>query len=253
MGIGYVIGCLLSVILWKIDRQNIFNILNKSLSRKINSKFILQIIYIALVCSVVLVIEQIKSIEISNLLTAFLVIDISNTEMKNLIPRDRVKFYDSISIITRSLVCGFVAPLFFIVLFGNSAAAAYMIIYNVSLIDEDFDLFRLLFVVLNIVPAGIAQLFLYVVYIFRNRKYSIDFKGDYLINFFIRPLLNVDILGAYIESVNFYYHYSSRNTDYLKSYGEYSKKIDLICVKDYLSIGYGICLAVFIIFHIIIR
>jgi hypothetical protein len=69
----------------------------------------------------------------------------------------------------------------------------------------------------------------------------------------MRPLLNVDILGAYVESVNFYYLHSSKNTDYLKSYGEYTKKIDDVCIKDYLSIGYGICLIIFIIFFILMK
>jgi hypothetical protein len=181
------------------------------------------------------------------------VIDISNTENKNLKQREKVHFYDSISLISRSMVCGFIAPLSLVIFLGNIYGVAYMLIYNVSIAAYDLDVFRIIFVVLTIVPAMVAEAFLYFVYLCRNKRTFIDFKGDYFINLIIRPLLNVDILGAYVESVNFYYLYNSKNTDYLKSYGEYTKKIDEVCVKDYLSIGYGICLVMFIIFFLAIK
>ncbi|MCM8710993.1 hypothetical protein M2651_08135 [Clostridium sp. SYSU_GA19001] len=253
MGIGYVVGCLTSIVLWKLDRQYLFYRINKIFHKKINNKILLQLIYVIIVSIICFFIFKIKYGEINNFITAFLVIDISNTEKKNLRQREKFKFYDSISIISRAVVCGFIAPLLFIAAFGNIYGIAYMFIYNISMLEDELMLFRYLFVILTIIPAVIAEIFMYIVYLCRNKKSAIDFKGDYFTNIFVRPLLNVDILGAYIESVNFYYLYSSKNTDYLKSYGEYTKKIDDICVKDYLSIAYGICLIFFIIFYVIIK
>lgn len=253
MGIGYVVGCLASIVLWKIDRQNLFYRLNRLFYKTINNKLLLQIVYIIIILFICFLIYNIKPEELNNFITAFLVIDISNTEKKNLKQREKVKFYDSISIISRAVVCGFIAPLLFIMALGNIYGIAYMFIYNISFLEEELEIFRYLFIILTIIPAIAAEIFMYIVYLCRNKKSAIDFKGDYLINTFMRPLLNVDILGAYIESVNFYYMYSSKNTDYLKSYGEYSRKIDEVCVKDYLGIGYGICLIFFTIFYIIIR
>lgn len=253
MGIGYIVGCLLSVIFWKFDRQKLFYKLNNYLSKVIKSKIILQIAYGFLVIVVCFLIEQMKIKELYNLITAFLIIDISNTEKNNLKQREKVKFYDSISTISRAVVCGFIAPLLFAAFFGNVFGIGYMLIYNISSSDERLEIFNFAFTVLTIVPSLIAEIFLYFVYLCRNKRYAIDFKGDYFINFLLRPLLNVDILGAYVESVNFYYLYSTKKTDYLKSYGEYTKKIDDVCIKDYLSIAYGICLIVFVLFFILLK
>lgn len=253
MGIGYIVGCLLSIVLWKIDRQYLFYKFDKMLQRITLNKYILQAVYIILITLICILMYTIKLPEVSNAVTAFLVIDISNTEKKNLKQREKVKFYESISTISRAVVCGFIAPLMLIVVFGNVFGILYMLIYNVSFVDEELTIIKIPFIILTIIPSIAAEAFLYIVYLCRNKKSHIDFKGDYIINTFVRPLLNVDILGAYMESVNFYYLYSSKNTDYLKSYGEYTKKIDDVCIKDYLSIAYGICLIFFVIFFALIR
>jgi hypothetical protein len=253
MGIGYILGCLASLLAWKLDRQNLFYLFNKAITKFIKSRILLQVFYALIILAVCFILNQLMIKEVNNFITAFLVIDISNTERKNLKQRERVHFYDSISLISRAVVCGFIAPLLFVVFLGNIYGIAYMLIYNVSIVACELDVFKTIFIVSTIAPAMIAEVFLYFIYFCRNKRTYIDFKGDYFTNLILRPLLNVDILGAYVESVNFYYLYSSRNTDYLKSYGEYTKKIDEVCVKDYLSIGYGICLIMFIIFFIAIK
>lgn len=253
MGLGYIIGCLLSILAWNFDRQKIFSFVHKRILKTGISKFFIQLIYLTFIALIYLCLTYVKSGEIYNCITAFLVLDISTTEMKNLHHNEKVRFYDSISTISRAVVCGFIAPLFYMLLFGNKVGILYMLIFNIFLIEENFQIFRIAFIVLSIIPSLITELFLYIIYLFRNQKMSIDFKGDFLVNCAVRPLLNVDILGAYVESVNFYFHYSSRNTDYIKSYGEYSGKINNKCIKDYLSIGYGICLIIFTIFFILIR
>lgn len=253
MGIGYVLGCLVSIIAWKLDRQYLFYLLNRTINKFIKNKVMLHIFYGLIFILICFVFNQLKIKELSNFITAFLVIDISNTEKKNLRQREKVRFYDSISVISRAIVCGFIAPLMFVLFLGNTYGIAYMLIYNISLVAYELELFKIVFVTSTVIPAMIAEAFLYFVYFCRNKKSQIDFKGDYFINLFIRPLLNVDILGAYVESVNFYYLYSTKKTDYLKSYGEYSKKIDEVCIKDYLSIGYGICLITFIMFYMALK
>jgi hypothetical protein len=253
MGIGYVEGCFLSIIVWRFDRQKLFYKINDYFGKVIKNKMLFQLFYILIIFLFCILFSSIGIKEIANFLTAFLVIDISNTEKKNLKPREKVKFYDSISIISRSMVGGFIAPLLIIVFFGNIVSLIYMLVYNLYQIDEDYILFKYVFIIFTIIPSLIAEIFLYIIYLFRNKRSGIDFKGDFFSNLVIRPLLNVDILGAYVESVNFYYLYSSKNTDYLKSYGEYTKKIDEVCIKDYLSIGYGICLVSFIVFFLLLK
>lgn len=252
IGVGYLIGCLFSIILWKIDRQYIYYKLNYNLKRLLKNNTLLSIFYVLFILLFCFLIRSIKYTELSNCITAFLVIDISNTERKNLKKREKVHFYDSISVISRSIVCGFIAPLLYILLIGNIGALIYSFIYNVNL-QNSIELLNYLFKIITIPPAMLSQLFLYIIYITRNKKLSIDFKGDYFVNFYKKPLLNVDILAAYVESVNFYHYFNDRHTDYLKSYGDYKNKINDLCIKDYLSIAYAICMICFIIFFILIR
>ncbi|MBM7869393.1 hypothetical protein JOC70_000862 [Clostridium pascui] len=250
MGVGYVLGCFFSILLWKIDRQMIYRRINNTL-KKVAKNPVIPVFFYYL-CAVLLCIwlSDINNKEIFNGITAFLVTDISNSERKSLKKREKVHFYDSISIISRSTACGFIAPFLYIMLFGNSFAIIYTLTYNLRIIS-DLNLITLCFNISTFIPAFIAQGFLYIIYVTRNKKFSLDFKGDYFINSYINPMLNIDILAAYVESVNFYHYFSKKNTSYLKSYGEYKNKIDQICIKDYISISYGICMIWFIIFFLI--
>lgn len=252
LGIGYVVGCLVSVLLWRIDRISVFHVVHKYIKSRLKKPLFLQTFYLIFTIVVFVCLYYINQNEVYNFITAFLIIDISSTKRKNVSIREKAHFYNSISLITRSLLCGFIAPLFFIILGGNSFAIAYMLIQSVYF-TEGYVLFKIVFNIFTFVPALLTQLILFIIYSMRNRKVVIDFKGDYLINCFIRPLLNIDIMAAYIESVNFYYHFNDKNMHYIKSYGEYSNKIDELCIKDYLSLSYGICVLWFIIFFLLIR
>lgn len=252
-GVGYIAGCLLSVVLWNIDRQKIFLNINNRTRDKIKNKFLLQSAIIILLLLVIAVMKFIPENELYNCITAFLVIDISNTENKNLKLKDKINFYDSISAISCSLVCGFISPLIYIAVLGNSAAVVYMLIYNLSKANPDCSILEKILSIMNILPALFAELVLLIIYFFRNKFKKIDFKGDFIINCFSRPLLNADILAANIEAVNFYYYYNENNMKYIKSYGCYNKKIDELCIKDYLGISYSISIITFIIFFISMR
>jgi hypothetical protein len=252
VGIGYVVGCCLSVLLWKLDRTAIFNFIFDYVQKIFKRENVVQVIYLTFLFILIFVLNRIHDGEIYNFITAFIIIDISNTERKNLNHKDKAHFYNSISTISRSLLCGFVAPLFLVLLLGNAYAIAYMLLYNICYNDR-FKLLKIIFNLLNIIPALILELLLFIVYLFRNKKANIDFKGDFLNNSINKPLLNVDILGAYIESVNFYYYFNEKDMYYIKSYGEYANKIDEICIKDYLSIGYGICIVYFLVIFLIYR
>lgn len=247
-----MIGCFFSILFWKLDRSKFIHTINNCIKKYIKNTLLLQFIYIALLLTVIILFLGNANNEIYNFITAFLIVDVSNTERKNLNIGEKTHFYDSISLISKSLLCGFIAPLFYILLLGNGFAIIYMLIFNLNS-AEDYPVIKVLFTVLSIIPSLLTQIILYLVYLFRNKKFNIDFKGDYIINSVTRPLLNLDILGAYIESVNFYYYYNYKDMHYLKSYGRYSNKIDDICVKDYLSISYGICLIYFVAFFILLK
>jgi hypothetical protein len=220
---------------------------NKELKRKIKNIYVVQVIYFCAVTLIYIGLAHIKSNEIFNAITTFIVIDISNTERKNLNHTEKKHFYDTISTISRALVCGFIAPLFYIVVLGNNAAIVFTLLYNFSF-DEDLNIICVCKAIAIIIPSLIAEAFLYIIYVFRNKKLKIEFKGDYINNLWKVPLLNLDILAAYIESVNFYFYCNSNNMHYLKGYGDYAGKIDDVCIKDYLSISYSICFILFTVF-----
>ena len=247
IGIGYIIGCLLSILLWRLDRQRLFNFVNIKIKRKIKNLYGVHLFYFFVVVLIYIGLAHIKSNEIYNAIAAFIVIDISNTERKNLNHSDRKHFYDTISTISRALICGFIAPLFYILILGNEGAIAFTLFYNLSF-DEELSIIGTLVSITIIIPSLLAEVFLYTIYVFRNKNLKVKFKGDYIENLWRKPLLNVDILAAYIESVNFYYYYNGNNMHYLKSYGDYSNKIDDACIKDYLSISYAICFIFFTVF-----
>ncbi|WP_298837196.1 hypothetical protein [Clostridium sp.] len=250
MGSGYIIGCLFSILLWRLDRQKVFNFINIKSRNKIKNIYIVQFLYLCLIFVMYLGLVFIKNNQLYNAITAFIVIDISNTERKNLKSNYKKHFYDTISTISSALICGFITPLFLIIIFGNGAAIVFMILYNLSS-DKDFNIIGFVMSIAIIIPSIIAEAFLYIIYVFRNRNLKIKFKGDYISNLFIVPLLNVDILAAFIESVNFYSYHNGNNMHYLKSYGSYNNKIDNVCIKDYLSISYSICFLLFIVFFVL--
>ena len=247
IGIGYLIGCLLSILFWKLDRQRLFNFVNIKLKRKVKNIYVIQGVYFCVIIAIYIGLTFIKTNQIYNTITAFIIIDISNTERKNLKHTERKQFYDTISTISRALICGFIAPLFYIVMLGNAAAIIFTLMYNFSQ-DESLSIIGKLLSFTIIIPSLIAEVFLYTIYIFRNKNFKINFKGDYISNVWKVPLLNIDILAAYIESVNFYFHYNDKNMHYLKSYGDYTNKIDDVSIKDYLSISYSICFILFTMF-----
>jgi hypothetical protein len=251
-GVGYVVGCFVSILLWKFDRTKIIDIINSFFKKIIKVNILLQIFYLAMIAILVSILGSLHSNELYNFITAFIIIDVSNSERKNLNLKERAHFYESMSIISRSLLCGFIAPLFIILLLGNNFAIAYMLIYNLYCVDN-YSVIKFIFIILSLIPAFFTHLFLYTIYLVRNKKATINFKGDYLSNCFTRPLLNLDIFGAYIESVNFYYHFNEDDMHYIKSYGEYTNKIDEVCIKDYLSVSYGICIVIFLIFFLVLR
>ncbi|MCB2291940.1 hypothetical protein LGK95_00105 [Clostridium algoriphilum] len=250
MGIGYLVGCLLSILLWKLDRQRLFNIINLKIKKKIENIYVLQFLYFFVAIFIYIGLVLIKDNQVYNAITAFMVIDISNTERKNLNHTEKKHFYDTISTISRALICGFITPLFYIAILGNGAGIIFTLLYNLGM-DEDLNIISKIVSIASIIPSVIAELFLYTIYIFRNRNLRVKFKGDYISNLWRIPLLNVDILAAYTESVNFYSYYNGDNMHHLKSYGDYSNKIDDVCIKDYLSISYSICFIVFTIFVVL--
>lgn len=245
MGIGYALGCLLSILLWKIDREKILNKVFNKIKSIVRINIIYEIIFVLIACIIYFLTIHIRKNEIYNFVTAFLIIDISSTERKNIEKADGIHFYDSVSDITKALVEGFIAPLFYTFIFKNSFGLIYALL--VKYCDDETKGLAILKGITNILPAILTEVPMYIVYAARNRKFKINFKGDFLLNSIERPLLNIDIMAAYIEKVNFYYCRFNGRCEYLKSYGQYVRKIDIESVKDYLGITYGIALLYFVI------
>ncbi|GAA0767572.1 hypothetical protein GCM10008908_06810 [Clostridium subterminale] len=217
---------------------------------KIRDKAVLQWVYFILIIILGVIISIISDSEIVNAIVAFFVIEISNSERKTVIKKstEKKEFYNTLSLISKSLICGFLAPLIYILLIGNTGGVIYTLIYYTS-DDEGLKFINSILNMLNIIPTLIGGMFLYIVYVIRNKTFKINFKGDFFINIFTNPLLNIYILAAYIESVNFYY-IQDKGVHYLKSYGVYQGKIDDLCVKDFLTVIYGVCFIFFVIFWI---
>lgn len=248
MGIGYLLGCFLSICLWNIERNKYFKWIDDKLKLIFKNNIIIILFYVAIIIGLYPVFHFFIKGEFANFITSILIIDISNSERYNLRLKDRIKFYDSLSLLTESLLCGFIAPLAYIVISGeNYVGVVYFVIYNLSKVCN-YSIFKVILSILNIIPSLILQGLYYIIYVFRNKKLAIEFKGDYLQNTFLRPMLNLEIMGAYIEGVNFYYHFNRKDTSYIKGYGNYNSRIDEECIKDYLSISYGIAFFIFVIF-----
>jgi len=241
---------LLSILFWKFDRHDLAIKVNEKFSAKIRDKSVLQWVYFILIIILGVVISTVSNSEIVNALVAFFVIEISNSERKTVIKKstEKKEFYNTLSLISKSLICGFLAPLIYILIIGNTGGVIYTLIYYTS-DDEGLKFINSILNMLNIIPTLIGGMFLYIVYVIRNKTFKINFKGDFFINIFTNPLLNIYILAAYIESVNFYY-IQDKGVHYLKSYGVYQGKIDDLCVKDFLTVIYGVCFIYYVIFWI---
>lgn len=119
MGLGYVIGCLLSIFLWKLDRRKLFLNITKKLNNLIRNCVLCQAVclfMIVLVCFLIdLLFKYYKDwTEIYNLIAVFLCVNISSTEKENIERHDKIYFYNSISEISYSLVCSFISPFVYI-------------------------------------------------------------------------------------------------------------------------------------------
>lgn len=257
MGLGYVIGCFLSIALWKLNRRKVFLNITKKLNNLIKNCILCQVVYlfiIVLICFLINLIFKYHSnwTELYNLITVFLCVNISSTEKENIERHDKIYFYNSISEISYSLVCSFISPFVYIFFLGNAFAVfAAFVFYSGS--NKKFKIFNLMSTLLSIIPSLFAEIYMYICCIIKNNSLKVGFEGDYFKNLISNPLLNVDILAAYAESVKFYYYYRDKDTDYIKSYGEYKNKIDTDCIRDYLGTSYIVCIITFSVFYIFIN
>jgi hypothetical protein len=244
MGLGYVLGCLFSILFRKIDKfklmEGIYSKSKKIIKSDIFFIILLTLFFAALRYTFLLVPNE----EINNFITFILCIDISNTEFINLKTYGNRNFYNSISTITKSLVGGFIGPILYTGLFGNYFGVLFYIIFLTNdLIDNKF--INFITKILNVIPSLLAGLIFYTIYIIRNKTFKIDFKGDFFINFFLNPLLNLNIIAANLESINFYYLNKENN---LKNYVNGKQNIDSICIKEFLNYTYFVCLLSFLVF-----
>ena len=254
MEIGYLLGGVMSLIFYRISRQQCISILNLWLENYIRNKKLLVCFYALIISVLFLILEKVSEMQLINGIVIFSVIEISGS---NLIIRHKYSeykryFYDALIMISRSFIATFITPLIIILMFGNGAVIAYTLFYYLSnYFNSNLGekILNYIYIVSSIIGVG----FLYVVYIFRNKTIKIDFRGEFLKNLLHMPLLNIYILCSYIESVNFYYIEHKEVVHYLRSYGWYQGKIDITTINDLFSIIYGTAGFILIIFIFLIN
>ena len=246
MGIGYSLGCLVSILLWSFERERLFCTLDRFINKFIGNKAIRYTITAALIGIILFIFIRIKG-EYMNFIAAFLVIDLSHSEREN-IDAMEIKFHKTIAIACRALVCGFTAPLLYLVLLGNYGALIYFLLYNLCSL-QDYKFLHPILRVLTIIPGIIAQGVLYLIYLVQGRgRAEIDFKGDYFTYIWERPLLNVEITAACMEDVSFYYFFSREDKSYMKSYGSEKKLLDEDNIQHYIGTLYLASFMIFLFF-----
>ncbi len=251
MGIGYIFGCLISIFLWRINRQGIFLKLDRKFARFIPSIVLRDEIYLLATIILALMFFMIGRGEIFNFVTAFAVIDVSNTERESVEMEGITPSHRQLISLSEALICGFIAPLAAIMLFGNWAGIFYV---GISFIRELHPRRAVLFIynVLNIVPCMVLNIVLYIIYMLKQKTLYADFQGDFLKNLFIDPLLNIYIISSQLEGVNLYHYFLKNDRCYIKKYGTYTDECSVEALKNYLSIVYAICLIYFVAFYAIL-
>lgn len=275
MRVGYLVGGTLSLLFYKLDRKHIVSTFRWGVEAKIKNKKAVNIIYLLLTALVASAVYLIPESEAINGIVAFGVLEIvgavekksgnnfnkgikieKNLSRKRKIINkninDRKVFYETLTLLGKSLIGSFITPLLIIVFLGNGASVAYGMIY--FYFDElahggGEKILNIIFILPSLIGDGL----LYLIYICRNKTFKISFKGEFFQNLFYMPLLNVYILGAYIETVNFYYFENYEVVHYIKSYGVYQGKIDEVATKDLVTIIYGVAGVAFILFIVLIN
>lgn len=248
---GYVLGCLLSMLVWNLDRHAFFKKLNKimSLIKNILVRELLNLTIFIVIFTILFKYQPITyiSCEIYNFITAFLVIDISNIEKKSVFIKGKTNFNDSISKISQAICSGFIAPLLYIIILGNSLAIFYMLIYMCSK-NEEYILADGFKAIMDIVPSIIAEIFLYIFFILKNKSFQLDFRGSFFHNMIFNPILNIDIIAANLEKISFYYCETKENKSVVMYYGKFNNNINIRSLKNYFSVIYSICFMAFAFF-----
>lgn len=275
MRVGYLFGGTLSLLLYKFDRKHIISTFRCRLGTKIKNKKALDGVYLLITIAMAALIYFTPDSEAVNGIVAFMVLELegalgkkranslnrSNGENKNLSKKrkiisknisDRKVFYETLTSLGKALIGSFITPLLIIIFLGNAAAIIYGMLY--FYFDElTCGLGEKVLNLIFIFPSLIGDGLLYLVYICRNKTFKISFKGEFFQNLLYMPLLNVYVLGAYIETVNFYYFENYEVVHYIKSYGVYQGKVDEVATRDLVTIIYGVAGVIFIIFIVLIN
>lgn len=245
---GYSFGCLLSILMWNFDREKNIEKLLKYIKKGENVSWIDYFLFSVLFVTLFSILELFFSKEVYNFLTIFLVINFSSTEKKNVnICRGKV-LDEGIFNISSATVCGFIAPLFYIMLFHNIIGVIYVILIMGNSNFENKYLNNLV-KTLNVIPTIIAQVLLSICNIGKIKEIKGVFNKQYMKNILINPLLNLDILASHFYNFNFYYYTKINGNTYIKSYGaNKGKKINEEAIKDYQKCAYTCCFIFFVVF-----
>ncbi|AWZ48217.1 hypothetical protein C3495_05030 [Clostridiaceae bacterium 14S0207] len=244
---GYTLGCLMSILLWNFNRENLYIYIPKKIRRNkvLSLDFIL--IYTFFILGIMFLLRFILPKEMYNFLVGFLVIDFSTKEKENINVCRGKNLEEGIFNISEAVICGFIAPLFYIMLFGNLVGILYLQLKILGSIYNN-EILNSIIKILNLVPSIIAESLLLIINIPKIKIKDKIFNGEYISNLFVNPLLNLDILASKIYEFNFYYYTRIKNTTYVKSYGSTNCKVKKDAIKEYQKHAYLCCLIYFIFF-----
>lgn len=262
---SYILGILLSFMLFKFDRKNLILKLKKMIVRRFKNTYIreLLILLCILVSSYVLFyftdklttiwdsksFPYIGHINFSNIIAMVLLIDFSYTEKIILKWDDSSYCHELIKSLSSSLTFGFVAPLIFLSLTNNFWAlvfCSFMILTPRSLLITG-----LMYKILAFLPCTLVILCIYILLAVTGKlKSSLSYKGMFIKNLYFDPMINIYISVAFLMGTFMIIDYQNIYDHRVVKYG-LNRNIKKVNLYTLLTKSYLICILNFLIFLVL--
>ena len=218
---------------------------------------ILNIVIISLIVSLICIkinnfnyqskITLIKNFNFYNFFTMFILLNFSSTEKLTLKSNDE-NCHKFISLISRSLVLGFISPLLYIGVFNNFIALVICFLLSLNIKKTTF--IKYLYNFLCILPSIITSIFLIFILVITKKINQLNFKNMFFKNLLIDPLINVEIIMITLQGTFLIIDYKEVSTCKLVKYGT-NKNIEKNDLYWLLTKSYIVCILSFVFFLII--
>ncbi len=260
---GYILGILISFLFARFNKKLFIHKIQFLFYKLFNKKeiyeiiLVLYIIIISIIISLLCItinkfnsqsnITLIKQFNFYNFFTMLLLLNFSFAE-KLILKSNDENCHKFISLISRSLVLGFIAPLLYIGIFNNFIAL--VICFLLSLDVKKTTYIKYLYNFLCILPSVITSIFLIFILVITKKINQLNFKNMFLKNFLIDPLINVEIIMITLQGTFLIIDYKEVASCKLIKYGT-NKNIGKNDLYWLLTKSYIVCILSFIIFLII--